>query len=70
MPVRHETDPARKVLFVFRDTPANREALEQRAIREQTTPSDIMRRALAHYLEDNSCSGRPSATTQGYSDGD
>lgn len=70
MPVRHETDPAPKVLFVFRDTPASREALEQRAIREQTTPSDILRRALAHYLEDYSCSGRPSATTQSSSDGD
>lgn len=72
MPVKHETDPARKVLFVFRDTPANREALEQRAIREQTTPSDIMRRALASYLEDNSCTpaGRPSVTKQGSSDGD
>ena len=72
MPATHEADPQRKVLFVFRDHPDQREALEQRAIREQTTPSDIMRRALASYLEDNSCTraGRPSVTKQGSSDGD
>ena len=51
MPVANEADPAPKVLFVFRDSPTTREALEQRAIREQTTPSDIMRRALASYLD-------------------
>ena len=50
MPATHETDPAPRVLFVFRDSPATREALEQRAIREQTTVSDILRRALAAYL--------------------
>ena len=56
MPATHETDPPPhvktvvRVLFVFRDSPATREALEARAAREQTTVSDILRRALAAYL--------------------
>lgn len=70
MPATHEADPQRKVLFVFRHHPKVREALEQRAIREQTTESEIMRRALDRYLEDNSCAGRPSVTKRGSSDGD
>ena len=48
-----ETNPARRVLFVFRDSPDMRERLKQRAVREQTTVSDILRRALAAYLNDN-----------------
>lgn len=58
------------VLTVFRITPTMREAIEQRAVREQTTMSDVVRRALASYLEDNSCSGRPNVTKQGCSSGD
>ena len=60
----------RSVVMVFRATPAEREAVEQRAIRDQQGISEVLRRAVAHYLEEFSCAGRPSETTQGCSDGD
>lgn len=41
----------RSRLIVFRATPAEQEAIEQRATREQLTISEVLRRAVAHYLE-------------------
>ena len=46
----------RSRLIVFRATPDEQEAIEQRAIREQLTISEVLRRAVAIYLETEKCS--------------
>lgn len=48
---KYDTDN-RSVVMVFRATPAEREAVEQRAIREQVGISELLRRAIDAYLVD------------------